>query len=177
MPYVEMSDLQKLLALIFLKAAPQDISYSKSLARQWSILYIIISFIVLQTTINNDVILPGIMLSLLITAGFVYIVLNAMKKVARFVQTFTAMIGVSAILNLVSWPVFMVLSNDAITETTRASMSLLFLIMMGWEIMVKTHIFRHALEVHVFSALALSFALLFISVAMSRLLLPQMGAG
>jgi hypothetical protein len=51
-------------------------------------------------------------------------------------------------------------------------MSLVFLLVISWEVLVKAHIFKHALDMKMFGALALSFSLFFISVALSQLLFP-----
>jgi hypothetical protein len=83
------------------------------------------------------------------------------------------MLGVSILFNLLSWPVFALLAEEAMSETLRASMSLVFLLIISWEVLVKAHILRHALEMKMLSALALSFSLFFISVALAQLLFPE----
>ena len=108
--------------------------------------------------------------------AFVYFVLRALDRSERFVQTFCAIIGVGILFNLLSWPVLAVLADETTHETLKSSMSLAFLLIISWEVLVKAHIFRHALEMKMFSALALSFSLFFISVALSQLLLPGEGA-
>jgi hypothetical protein len=50
-------------------------------------------------------------------------------------------------------------------------------LLISWEVLVKAHIFKHALEMRMFSALALSFSLFFISIALSQLLFPAETAG
>ncbi len=171
-----MSVLQKLLALLILKSAPQDLPYSPQLTVQLAGAYILSGFVVLQTTLNPDDIFAGILLGLLIQYVFTYFVLMALERRERFVQTFCAIIGAGILFNLLSWPVFAVLSDESTGETLKSSMSLLFLLIISWEVMVKAHIFRHALEMKMFGALALSFSLFFISVALSQLLFPGEGA-
>lgn len=172
MPYVEMPDLQKLLSLLILKSAPQDLPYSPKFIAQLVVVYILSGIAVLQTTVNPDDIYAGILLGLLVQYVFTYSVLLALDKRARFVQTFSAILGVSILFNLLSWPLFALLANEATGESLKASMSLLFLLIMSWEVLVKAHIFRHALEMKMVSALALSFSLFFITVALSQLLFP-----
>ena len=171
-----MSVLQKLLSLLVLKSAPQDLSYSPRLLVQLMLAYILSGIVVLQTTLNPDDILSGLLLGLLIQYVFTYAVLRALDKRARFVQTFCAILGISVLFNLLSWPVFSMLSDETAQEAMRSSMSLMFLLMISWEVLVKAHIFRHALEMRMFSALALSFSLFFISVALSQLLFPGNGS-
>ena len=171
-----MSDLQKLLSLLVLKSAPQDLPYSPRLLVQLMLAYILSGIVVLQTTLNPDDILSGLLLGLLIQYVFTYAVLSALDKRARFVQTFCAILGIGILFNLLSWPVFSMLSDETAQEAMRSSMSLMFLLIISWEVLVKAHIFRHALEMRMFSALALSFSLFFISVALSQLLFPGNGS-
>lgn len=177
MHYVEMADLQKFLALLILKSAPQDLSYSPRFNLQLAIVYVLSGIVVLQTTVSPDDTFSGIFLGLLVQYGFTYFVLRALDKTARFVQTFCAILGVSILFNLLSWPVFALLADETISDTMRSSMSLLFLLIISWEVLVKAHIFKHALEMKMFAALALSFSLFFIGVALSQLLFPVQAAG
>lgn len=168
--------LQKLLSLLILKSAPQDLPYSPGLIVQLVLAYILSGIMVLQTTLAPDDLFSGLLLGLLIHYVFTYSVLRALDKSARFVQTFCAILGISILFNLLSWPVFSVLSDETTQEAIKSSMSLIFLLIISWEVLVKAHIFRHALEMRMFSALALSFSLFFISIALSQLLFPGDGA-
>lgn len=167
-----MSDLQKLLSLLFLRSAPQDLTYSSRLLLQLAAAYVFSGIIVLQTTLNPDDMFAGILLGFFVQYIFTYLVLNALGRGSRFLQTFCAIVGVGILFNLLSWPVFLVLSDASISDASKTSMSLLFLMLISWEVLVKAHIFRHALEMKIFSALALSFSLFFISIALSQLFFP-----
>ena len=172
-----MSVLQKILAMLLLKSAPQDLPYSPQFPLQMALLYVFTGVVVLQTTLNPDDLLGGLLLSLAIQFLFTYLILGALDKTARFVQTISAILAVSIMFNLISWPVFIVIVDSTASESLKSTMSLLFLFIMGWEVLVKAHIFRHALEMRMFSALALSFSLLFISVALSQMFFPAESAG
>ena len=172
-----MSDLQKLLALLILKSAPQDLPYSPRLTVQLVAVYFFSGFVVLKTTVNPDEMFAGILLGLLVQYIFTFAVLQALDKSARFVQTICAILGVSILFNLLSWPVFALLAEESTDEALKSSMSLMFLMIMSWEVLVKAHIYRHALEMKMFSALALSVSLFFITVALSQLLFPIESAG
>ena len=172
-----MSVLQKLLALMILKSAPQDLPYSPQFAVQMAIVYIFSGLVVLQSTLSPDDMLGGLLLGLFVQLVFTYLVLRALNRSARFVQTISAMLVVSILFNLLSWPVFIVVADATATEGLKATMSLMFLLIISWEVLVKAHIFRHALEMKMLSALALSFSLFFISVTLSQLLFPVQAAG
>jgi hypothetical protein len=172
-----MSVLQKLLALMILKSAPQDLPYSPQFAVQMAIVYIFSGLVVLQSTLSPDDMLGGLLLGFFVQLVFTYLVLRALNRSARFVQTISAMLVVSILFNLLSWPVFIVVADATATEGLKATMSLMFLLIISWEVLVKAHIYRHALEMKMLSALALSFSLFFISVTLSQLLFPVQAAG
>ncbi len=163
---------EKLLALLFLKSAPEDLPYSPQLTVQIVAVYIFTGIVVLQTTLAPDDMYAGILLGVLVQYVFAFVVLSALNKRARFMQTFAALIGVSLLFNLMSWPVFSVLADNAASESMQSTMSLMFLLLISWEVLVKAHIFKHALDMKTPAALALSFSLFFISLALSQLLLP-----
>jgi len=167
-----MSDLQKLLLMLFLKTAPQDMPYSVQKTTQIAIAYLFSGIIVLQTTLDPEHIFAGLLLGFFIQFGFVLIVLKALNRQSRFIQTFYALLGIGLLFNIFSWPVFSVLANETSNDELKSSMSAIFLMLISWEVLVKAHVFRHALEMKMFSALVLSFSLLFISVALSQLLIP-----
>ena len=168
----EMSVLQKLLALLTLRSAPQDLPYSPSLMVQLAVVYVVSGIMILQTTVSSGDSLAGILLGLVVQFVFTYFVLRALDKSSRFIQTFSAMLGVSILFSLLSWPIFVLFADESTDDSFKASMSLVFLLIISWEVLVKAHIFRHALEMKMFGALALSLSLFFISVAMSQLIFP-----
>jgi hypothetical protein len=172
---VDMSVLQKILALMFLKSAPQDLPYSLQLTLQLAVAYILSGIIVLRTTLNPDDTFGGILSGFVVLYVFTWLVLRALNKAARFLQTFSAILGVGVIFNLLSWPVFSALTTEPISADLQSYMSLAFLLIISWEVLVKAHIFRHALEMKMFSALVISLSLFFISVVMSQLLFPVEG--
>ena len=167
-----MSVLQNLIALLILKAAPQDLPYSTQLAVKLIAGYVFSGIIVLQTTVNPDDLIQGMLLGLLIQLVFTYAVLRALGRSERFVQTLSAIIGVGVLFNFIAWPVLSMLNDVTASDTMRSSLSLVFLMVMSWEVLVKAHIYKHALEMKMFSALALSFSLFFISIALSQLFFP-----
>lgn len=172
-----MSVLQKLLSLLILKSTPQELPYSLRLTMRLAVFYVLSGIVVLETTLSPDNLYAGILLGLIVQYVFAYAVLAALDKKARFLQTFCALIGAGMLFNLLSWPVFTVFSDETAQDALKSSMSLLFLLLISWEVLVKAYVFKHALEMKMFGALALSFSLFFISVTLSQLLFPVEAAG
>ena len=61
-----MSVLQNLIALLILKAAPQDLPYSTQLAAKLVAAYVFSGIVVLQSTVNPDDLIQGLLLGLVI---------------------------------------------------------------------------------------------------------------
>jgi len=169
-----MSDPKKIMAMLFLKAAPQDLSFKPSLAVRLAFFYWFSGVLVLSSTLQPSDVMASMLLSLVILGGFVFGVLRVFNRQARFIQTFSAVVGVSILFNFLSWPILMILSGDdgSADETMVPALSFIFLMMISWEVLVKAHIFKHALEIAMVNALLLSFALFFISMTLSQLLFP-----
>ena len=172
-----MSDLQKLVAVLFLRAAPQELPYSLQTLVSYAVIYVLSGLVVLQSTLKPEDLIAGLLLGFFIQLVFTYFVLRALNHRVRFVQTISAILGVGILFNLLSWPLFAMLADETINGSLKSTLSLLFLLLISWEVLVKAHIFKHALEMKMFSALALSFSLFFISIALSQLFFPAEAAG
>jgi hypothetical protein len=170
-----MSVFQKLLALMLLKSGPQDLPYSSKLTVLLAAVYIVSGIMVLNTTLKPEDMVSGIVLGFAVQYVFTWSILKALNKIARFVQTFSAMLGVGIVFNMLSWPVFSALTAAPVSAELQSYMSLAFLLIISWEVLVKAHILRHALEMNMFGALVLSFSLFFISIVLSQLFFPVEG--
>lgn len=169
-----MSDPKKLIAMLFLKAAPQDLSFKPALAVRLAFGYWFSGVLVLTTTLQPSDVLASMLLSLVVVAVFVSGILRVFNQQTRFIQTFSAVAGVGILFNLLSWPILMILAGDdgQADDTLVPALSFVFLMMISWEVLVKAHIFKNALEIAMVNALLLSFALFFIAMTLSQLLFP-----
>ena len=167
-----MFELQKLVAMLFLKAAPQDMSYRPSQAVRLAVAYWFSGVLVLETSLQPSDILASMMLSLVVLVIYTWGLLRAFGLQNRFIQTVSAIVGVGMLFNLLSWPVLLMLSVDDSGENALPVLSLVFLMLISWEVLVKAYIFKNAIDVSMFNALLLSFALFFIAMTLSQLLFP-----
>ncbi|HHO59648.1 MAG TPA: hypothetical protein ENJ64_05350 [Thiotrichales bacterium] len=165
-----MSVLQKLLSMLFLRAAPQDLPYDKSLMVRLTFLYWFSGVLVLSATLQPDDVLQSMLLSVVVLLVFVYGILRVFNRQARFVQTFSAVAGVSLLFNLASWPMLAVVAGASEGDPLLTTMSFVFLMLISWEVLVKAYIFRHAIDISMLNAMLLSFALFFIAMTLSQLL-------
>jgi hypothetical protein len=163
------ANLIKMLALL---SAPQDLPYRPQLLWQVGLVYIGTAFLILQSTAQVEYAILNVLLVLAIQVLFTWGLLALTRKRARFIQTTTAIIGVSVIFNLISWPIFGVLEATESGEHGQQIMAIFFLMIMSWEVLVKGHIYHHALDMPMVSSLLVSISLLFVSIAVSQLLFP-----
>ena len=167
-----MSVFQKIIAMLFLRAAPEDLPYNRSLAIQLGFFYWFSGIVVLKTTLEPSWLMESMSLSLAILLVFVYAVLRIFHFQLRFVQTFSAIVGVAILFNLASWPLLSMVADTSNKESLLATVSFMFLMLISWEVLVKAHIFKHALQISMLNALLLSFSLFFITMTLSQLLFP-----
>lgn len=167
------SILYRFFLLLLLRRKPQHIRYSPLAAIYTAFAYVLTGVLVLQSTIQPAHVVQGMMLGLFVQLVFTWAILSSMQRQARFIQTITAMLGVSMMFNLLAWPIFHHLAGMPAGDSIEQSMSLLFLLLMSWEVLVKAHIYRYAMEIQMASALLLSLCLLFVSFALTQMLLPQ----
>ena len=108
-------------------------------------------------------------------AAFTYIVLTLRDHKARFRQTFSALCGVSAILNLCFWPVLTLSSGAELGATSATLLGLTIYTFYVWSIAVGGHIFRHALNLGWPGGIGVALLNLFIGIAIINAAFPPQG--
>lgn len=164
-----MSVTQKIIIMLLLKTAPQDLPYSIGLMGRVIFLYVV-SGIVVAGQNDPSLAFGQTLLNVFIILLFSYVILSALNLKMRFVQTITALIGTGIVFNLLFWPI---LSFDDIEQASAFSvqmLSLAILMLISWEILVIAHIFRNALNTKMTQAVILSMALFFVSLTLSQLI-------
>lgn len=168
-----MTVAQKIIIMLLLKTAPQDLPYSTGLMARVIFLYIISGIVVVGGMVEPSLAIGRMLLNVGIILLFSYVLLSSLNLKARFVQMITALIGTGIVFNLLAWPI---LGYGDIEQTSTAAMpilSLLVLMLISWEILVMAHIFRNALNTKMTQAVILSMALFFISLSLSQLFFPE----
>jgi hypothetical protein len=155
---------------MLLKLGPEDVPYSPRLLRQVIMLNAISGIMVLISRVEVNFAVMNMALDLALLLGFTYVLLRALNKLPRFVQTLTALCGVGIIYHLLTWPLLVQMGVEDSSDIVRAMASLLMLFLISWQVLVIAHIFRRAIDSGMTSAIALSFALFLISVTASQIL-------
>ena len=135
-----------------------------------AVLYLLISQVVYNDVPGQDMIMMGVVIDLVILLVYTWLVLSMLKQQARYIQTVIALVGVAVLFQVFSSPVIMqqTITEEGIELTAAATLYMLALL--SWNLLVVAHIYKCALESSMANAILLSFALLFLSLSVSGLL-------
>ena len=163
-----MSVAQKIINMLLLRTAPQDLPYSIALLGRVMFLYFVTGIIVAGRD-EPSLAFGQILLNISIILSFVYVILTPLNLIPRFVQTTTALIGTGIVFNLLAWPILTYDEMEQASEFSVQVLSLFVLMLISWEILVSAHIFRNALNIKTVQAVILSMALFFVTLTLSQL--------
>ena len=156
--------------ICFFKKAPQDIPYSKWFFGLILSINIAISLLVLNISTGLFSSLLQVPVGILLILGSVYLVLLFARRMERFYQTATALLGVDTLISLCALPV---LGTAMMGQEGAGKSYLILLALMIWHWAVTGHIFRHALSSTLSFGLGLSFLYFFVSYQVMTILFPS----
>jgi hypothetical protein len=157
---------------MLLRAGPQHLPYSVSLCTISLALYVVSGALVLTTTLSAGQAAANMVVDAALLAAFSYICLSLLKYRARFVQMVSALAGIGIVYHLFAWPLFIGLNSVQAEERSAGVFALLMLLLISWQVLVFAHVFRHAMQLSMGRALALSFGYLFLSMAVAEIIFP-----
>jgi len=157
--------------ILFLRRGPQDLPYSVALLVIAGLASIAVSYWATSLVLpDQSDLLPGVVVGALLHLGFLYLLLNALQRQERFVQTALAKLLVDVLFTAVVLPLLPMIEplrhGNPTPESVSASAafaSLLFIAFGIWRIVVDAHVLRHALEVRLLPALLLNISIVFAS--------------
>jgi len=162
----------RIFAIMLLKAGPQHLPYSVSLCTVLLALYVASGALVLTTTLSAGQAVVNMVIDAALLAAFSYICLSLLKYRARFVQMVSALAGIGLVYHLLAWPLFIGLNSVQADDRSAGIFALLMLLLISWQVLVFAHVFRHAMQMSMGRALALSFGYLFLSMAVAEIIFP-----
>ena len=168
-----MSVAYKIIIMLLLKTAPQDLPYSIGLMARVIFLYLISGLIVVGGIVEPSLVIARMLLNIGVVLSFSYVLLSSLNLRSRFVQMITALIGTGIVFNLLSWPILIYNDVEQLSAAAMQIISMLVLMIISWEILVTAHIFRNALNTKMTQSVILSMALFFISLALSQMVFPE----
>ena len=168
-----MSVAHKIIIMLLLRTAPQDLPYSIGLMVRVIFLYLISGLIVVGGIVEPSLAVARMLLNIGVVLSFSYVLLSSLNLRSRFVQMITALIGTGIVFNLLSWPILIYNDVEQLSAAAMQIISMLVLMIISWEILVTAHIFRNALNTKMTQSVILSMALFFISLALSQMVFPE----
>ena len=93
-------------------------------------------------------------------------------KINRLTQTLTALVGTGTMLGLIALPLVQILTREQVSEELVFLVSMLWLLLFGWSLLVVAHIMRHALSVSLPVALGASIVYAVVAMQIIGLLFP-----
>ncbi|MEM7405785.1 MAG: hypothetical protein AAF458_10870 [Pseudomonadota bacterium] len=108
-------------------------------------------------------------------AAFVAILLTISGKPERQLQTLCALYGCGAVLGFLLLPVNAWFLNAVESDTVTGLHTLAWLFLAAWEILIRTHVFRHALERGWFNAMVYSVLYFWLGFRIMPALLEALG--
>jgi hypothetical protein len=109
--------------------------------------YAVAGLLLLLANLNLFPALSLVLLDLGLLTGLTYGVLNILGRGPRFAQTLTALAGTGVLLQLIAWPLAIWIGQAGVRQETAALPSLLYLALLGWNMVIIGHILRHALSI------------------------------
>jgi hypothetical protein len=165
-----MFDIIKLIFDICLfKKGPQDLPYSVWLLRVLIVAYVSVRVLMLSIHFDWLNVLMQVIAEIFLVTGFFWILLYLTRKLGRFYQVISAVLGTDALIS------FFALPGIASMETGQGGL-LVFLVMLGligWHWAVTGHIIRNALEQSLSFSLGLAFLYLLGSYQVMAILFPE----
>ena len=134
--------------LTFFKASPDQLPYSPSCILKALVIYYSINLLILNTRSSALDIITQIIIELSLLALILKVGFKITKKPERFLQAFSALVGIGMVISIISVPVFYLfipgfLQGQDINQTVIN----ITLILMIWNLAVIAHILKRSFEI------------------------------
>lgn len=158
----------QLFNICLLRAAPQDLPASRVLPVLLSGCYLLVSFLVALRSNGSLIAMQVALVDLGLLLALVFSLLYLLNKAARIGQTLSALAGSGSLLGLVALPLVLSVSPGQASDQLPAMLTLLWLLLLLWNLVVMAHIMRHALSTSL--AIGMAVAVLYALVTMQVIL-------
>jgi hypothetical protein len=132
--------------ICLLKRTPQDDQFSYSGLMLGMTLYVASDFLVAAASSGWKVGWGMTAIDVLILIALTFFLLKFTNKSERFLQTLTALAGTGGLLGLIVLPAVQSTAFNTPTQQNSGMLVLFWLVMMVWSVVVRAHIYRHALS-------------------------------
>jgi hypothetical protein len=168
--------IQPFVDIALLRTGPQALPSSRFLLAVTYAGYMAIAAITFSMRYGPAVVAATAALDVLLLTGFVAIVLDVKGQRARVLQSLTALLGSGAVLGFCVLPIQVWFMQAEHGDAINPGHVLIWLLLVGWDLLIRANVLRHALECSWWLSLAFSLAYFWISLRLIQTLLVAMGA-
>ncbi|HHQ40904.1 MAG TPA: hypothetical protein ENK20_01260 [Chromatiales bacterium] len=166
--------LRRLVDVVLLRAGPQALPASRTLAAGCVTAYVAVGVAVLGARMGPAKALAEGILDAAMLAAFAWGLLRLRGWPNRFLQTYTALTGTGALLGLLAWaPMAAAWRAEQLGGEVPAVLGVALLGLVAWTLLVIAHILRHALELPLLATTAMALAYVLFSWWVLALVFPQ----
>lgn len=157
--------IQPFLQIALLRRPPQDLPCSRLLLGLTLAVHLLLGILLylFQYPFFTALIAAAAGTSMLCILSYSLLSMNGLRQ--RFVQTLSALAGTDIVIGLISIPV--------ITLSASGPASLLYFLILIWNLAVASHILRHALSVNPLQGFAFALVFFLITIIVTQPLLPS----
>ncbi len=137
--------LRQLLGLCLLRVGPEALPGHWRLPLWLALAYILSGGLMFMQDDGLAVGMAQAAMDATLLAGFVWVTLKMRAHPERFIQTYAALLGISLVFTLVSWPIFEALPDEFGNEWSWAQIALLGVVL--WSLVAQGQVLRRALDV------------------------------
>ena len=171
-----MTLLKPFISIILLRTGPQMLPTSQLLLGLVVLVFAVISAIAYGMRYDLQVVTAAVIVELGLLSTFVAAVLTLYGRPERIVQTLTALIGCGAMIGLITLPLQVWFVQSELNQQQGAQHVLIVLLFLIWEVLIRGHIFKHALDRGLAFGVMLSIAYFWLALEIVKRLLVGLGA-
>ncbi len=144
--------------IAFLKASPEQLPFNINCVFKAFLIYCAINLFLLDTHASFNNVLMQIFIELSLLTLFVYLGLKIKRTPERFFQTLSALVGIGMVISLISAPIFYLFIPQFLAgeEVSQSAINITLLLIV-WNLLIISHIFKRSFDISTFMAAALSF--------------------
>ncbi|MEW5839102.1 MAG: hypothetical protein AB1717_09745 [Pseudomonadota bacterium] len=163
--------LRQLLGLCLLRVGPEDLPADTRLLGGLLLAYLFSGGLMFMQEDGFVVGAAQAGMDAAMLAGFVWVALKLREHPARFIQTYAALLGISLVFTLLSWPIFNALPEEFGNEWSAAQIALLLALL--WSLVAQGQVLRRALE----TSAGVGLLLIFVYFMLSSLMIAAIFSG
>ena len=159
--------------ICLLRTQPQDLPASRFLLGLSLACYALVSLLVSVRSYGMAGAIQVAILDIGLLTAFVLCLLYLQSKTARINQTLSALAGCGSLLGIFALPLVLLVQPGQLPDQIPVVLSLFWLLLFVWNLLVMAHIMRHALSSSFATGLAFSVLYMLVTMQVIATVFPQ----